>query len=210
MLRIFSPRKVRRLRPGLNPRTWVPETTEAAPTLFLVVRLSESSKYIYLLEWFTEHYHVDMTYRVAYWALPCGDDVESGVLGITMWRWHTQWSSGHYHSEMAYRVTYCALPCEDGILTTTSFFQCPLFWDFALLGSYASHVGSCLPKSHNTLLVPPSWYHLLLFSKSVTSSSFCSNSILLLRSHYFAALFIQHAKNISHVVLSSVLCPGVP
>ena len=25
VLRIFSPRKIRRLRPGLNPRTWVPK-----------------------------------------------------------------------------------------------------------------------------------------------------------------------------------------
>jgi hypothetical protein len=30
VLRVFSPLKVRRLRPGLNPRTWVPESTEAA------------------------------------------------------------------------------------------------------------------------------------------------------------------------------------
>jgi hypothetical protein len=27
MLGIFSPRKIRRLRPGLNPRTWVPEAS---------------------------------------------------------------------------------------------------------------------------------------------------------------------------------------
>ena len=27
MLRIYSPRKIRRLQPGLNPRTWVPETS---------------------------------------------------------------------------------------------------------------------------------------------------------------------------------------
>jgi hypothetical protein len=27
VLRIFSPWKIRRIRPGLNPRTWVPKTS---------------------------------------------------------------------------------------------------------------------------------------------------------------------------------------
>jgi hypothetical protein len=31
MLRIFLPLKIRRLRPGLNPRTWVPEASTLTP-----------------------------------------------------------------------------------------------------------------------------------------------------------------------------------
>ena len=31
VLRIFSPLKIRRLRPGLNPRTWVPKAPNANP-----------------------------------------------------------------------------------------------------------------------------------------------------------------------------------
>jgi hypothetical protein len=31
MLRIFPPLKIRRLRPGLNPRTWVPEASTLTP-----------------------------------------------------------------------------------------------------------------------------------------------------------------------------------
>jgi hypothetical protein len=32
VLRIFPPLKIRRLRPGLNPRTWVPEASTLTPT----------------------------------------------------------------------------------------------------------------------------------------------------------------------------------
>jgi hypothetical protein len=33
VLRIFPPLKIRRLRPGLNPRTWVPEASTLTPRL---------------------------------------------------------------------------------------------------------------------------------------------------------------------------------
>jgi hypothetical protein len=39
MLKIFSPRKIRRLRPGLNPQTWVPEASMLTVTKLTVVML---------------------------------------------------------------------------------------------------------------------------------------------------------------------------
>jgi len=39
VLRIFSPLKIRRLRPGLNPRTWVPKAS--------TLPLDQRSRYIY-------------------------------------------------------------------------------------------------------------------------------------------------------------------
>jgi len=53
VLRIFSPLKIRRLRPGLNPRTWVPKANTSRPpktiiyicfkTFFYVVRHLDST-----------------------------------------------------------------------------------------------------------------------------------------------------------------------
>ena len=40
VLRIFSPLKIRRLRPGLNPRTWVPKAS--------TLPLDHRSRYIYI------------------------------------------------------------------------------------------------------------------------------------------------------------------
>jgi hypothetical protein len=49
MLRIFSPRKIRRLRPGLNPRTWVAEanmlTIRPPKSLSILVRERRHSQW---------------------------------------------------------------------------------------------------------------------------------------------------------------------
>jgi hypothetical protein len=39
VLRIFSPLKIRRLRPGLNPRTWVPKASTLPPDHRTLIRL---------------------------------------------------------------------------------------------------------------------------------------------------------------------------
>jgi hypothetical protein len=142
-------------------------------------------------QWCSGYYHLKMAYRAIYWALPCGDGIHSDLLGITIR--HTQWLTGHYHVEMAYTVKYWALPLGVGIQSdvlciimrrwhtnNNFFFQRPIFWAFTLLGCYAAHVGSCLPTLRDTLLVPPSWYHPVLFFPSLSSFSVLQVSDLFL------------------------------
>ena len=49
MLRIFTPVKIQRLRPGLNPRTWVPEasmlTTRPPKPSCIIVRMTSLSRF---------------------------------------------------------------------------------------------------------------------------------------------------------------------
>jgi hypothetical protein len=49
-LRIFPPLKIRRLRPGLNPRTWVPEASALTPRPPKPRGLSKSDKIIQYAE----------------------------------------------------------------------------------------------------------------------------------------------------------------
>jgi hypothetical protein len=57
VLRIFFARKIRRLRPGLNPRTWVPkastltQTTEAAHTLCYRMKLPHFGRTLLMLNY---------------------------------------------------------------------------------------------------------------------------------------------------------------
>ena len=57
MLRIFTPVKIQRVQPGLNPQTWVPEasmltTRPPKPSIFVIRSLIFlSSKRVFLFFW---------------------------------------------------------------------------------------------------------------------------------------------------------------
>jgi hypothetical protein len=54
MLRIFPPLKIRRLRPGLNPRTWIPEASTLTPRPPKPLIYNVTSRRMYIYRW-TEH-----------------------------------------------------------------------------------------------------------------------------------------------------------